>query len=85
MKIDLERRIVQLTQKIKGIPKEEVADIVELASNNEWGLALDTLCFQLDECNLKITIEQYNEIMNLGREMHMEESLWLVLKRLVRG
>ena len=83
MKNNLEKRIIKLVQQIKHIPAKEKEDIIEFASNNEWGLALDTLCFQIDEHDISISKEEYQEIMNLGMSLNMEESIWIGLKRLI--
>ena len=84
MEKNLEERIIKLVQGINGIPEVEKVDIIEFASHNEWGLALDTLCFQLDEHDILITKEDYQEIARLGNSMDMQESIWIGLKRLIK-
>lgn len=84
MERNLEERIIELVQGMNDIPEAEKMDIIEFASHNEWGLALDTLSFQLDEHDILITNEDYQEIARLGDSMNMQESIWIGLKRLIK-
>lgn len=81
---DIVRRIEKLVQRINAIPADGRRYVIELAYHNEWGLALDTLCFQIDEHDISITNEDYKEIVSLGNIMNMEESIWTELKRLIK-
>ncbi len=84
MKESIEGRIVKLTQSITNLPEKDKKEIIEIADYREWGLALDELCFIVDDLNINITKDQYKEISSLGTDMGMEEFIWVGLKRLIK-
>ncbi len=80
---NVEDRVIGLAKKIEKLSEEDHQNIIDLAEHNEWGVALDSLCHQLYEYDIKITKSDYDEICGLGKEMGMNVDEWLFLKELV--
>ena len=74
-----ERLLIELTRQLgPALEKAGVdpANLEDFATHGEWGLALDTLLWALDEHAVVITPEQYAEIASLGAAMQMDPSGW---------
>ena len=84
MNNNLEKRIINLVNKISSLPEQDKKNIIEFAENNEWGIALDTLCNQIYEYGIVITQSIYDEIVIIGNEMEMEYSTWDFLEELTK-
>jgi len=52
------------------------SNLEDLATHNEWGVALDALLWAIDEHALLLTPEQYQDVVSLGTAMHMDPSAW---------
>lgn len=83
MKDVLEKKILNLTEQINSLPEKDKKNVVEFVEHGEWGIALDTLCNQIYEHDLKITKTTYDEIEAVGKMMNMNESTWSFLKKLI--
>jgi hypothetical protein len=81
---NLEKKIISLAKKIKGLPEIDKKNVIEFAQNAEWGLALDVLCNQIYEHEIEITKETYEDIMKIANQMNMSKTAWEFLKELIR-
>jgi hypothetical protein len=59
------------------IPNKDTHDILEFLEHDEWGVAFEVLCSVIEQENLSINESQYNEIIDIGREMDMDDTLWV--------
>lgn len=62
---------------------EEVDEIRELLDNDEEDAALESLCEEIYENDVRITSDTYESIAEIGEELEMDESVWEGLKDLV--
>lgn len=66
------------------LPPQNVADANDLLDHREWGEALDLICTQLFEYDVKVTSGVYYRIKSVGEIMKMPQATWEILKELVR-
>ena len=83
MSKNLKNKIIDLLDRIEGLPELDRKNVIEFAQHNEWGIALDALCNQIYEHNLTISQEVYDEITKIGFAMRMDESEWSFLRELI--
>ncbi len=82
----LTAQLFELLNKVtKVLPMENVENITEFIDKREWGLAYETLCIQLYEYNIPITIKFYEAISSLGKSIGIPSSIWLPLRDLIIG
>ncbi|MDL2286052.1 MafI family immunity protein [Desulfococcaceae bacterium OttesenSCG-928-F15] len=62
----------------------EMAEVMEYLYHGEYGIALETLCFIIEDGKKPITQEIHELIDQLGTLMEMEKDLWKPLKALIR-
>lgn len=79
--IDYETEIIELANHIQGLPNK--GDIIEHATYNEWGVALDLLCYQIEDMEIKISKDTFDKIIQLAKSMEMEDEVWKPLEPLV--
>jgi hypothetical protein len=81
MKItEIEARLAEVLNRSKGsIPDEQLADMQDLNEHGEPGVALENFCTQLDEYDVAVPQELWNELRCLGEAMGLDESYWLTL------
>ena len=84
MNKDWEKKIIALAKKIKGLSARDKDSIIEFAIHREWGLALDTLCFQLYEYEVPITPEEFKEIKSLSEAIKINKKILILLKQLIK-
>ncbi len=61
--------IVKIYQ--RQFSKDRVKSIIELAQNNEHGIALENLCSEIYEHNLLITRDDFNKLKQMIDEMDL--------------
>lgn len=62
----------------------DLAEVMEYLDHGEYGIALETLCFIIEDEKKPITQKIYALIAQLGNLMEMEKDLWEKLKVLIR-
>lgn len=72
--------IKRLLDSINGIPIDDFNEINEFLEHDEWGLALEILCVVIKKENITISLEQFKEIEIIGKEMKMDDELWIGIK-----
>ena len=82
-KEDVKIRIKNLSNQIDMLPRDDISNIVMFLENNELGVALDTLCNQIYDNNIKISLHIYKSIEEIGNEMRMYDSNWTFLTKLI--
>lgn len=81
IEIKLSKLLIEVKNKL---PSNDVNIILEFIEHNEVGLAFETLCTQLYEYNVQISIEIYRELSFCGKSMKIEPDMWLSLKKLIK-
>lgn len=66
----------------KELPQEDVENIKDYITHNEWGLAYETLCTQLYEYNIRISPNFYEKMVLFGSSIKIDPSYWLPLNKL---
>ena len=74
---------VLLNEVTKVLSLEDIKNIREFIEKREWGLAYETLCVQVYEYNIPITIKFYETISSLGKSIGISSAIWLPLKELI--
>lgn len=77
------KEIVKLANRIKGLSEEDRENVIEYVEYNEFGVAYELLCTQLYEFDIKISIEDYELIKQIGKRMKLEPSEWTYLKEII--
>jgi len=68
----LERRILEFGNKFKGRLEDMWLEVaLDYVNYNEWGLAFETLCDYLVEYNVFISVEEYDEMIKLAKDMRL--------------
>lgn len=57
--------------------------INEFIEHNEWVLAFETLCYQINHYRLEISQEYYDKIASLGKNLGLELEDWSFLEKLI--
>lgn len=72
--MNYEIEIISIVNEYRGkLSDGEVNNIIDLAKHNEWGVALDILCTQIIEYNLKISPNSFQKIEQMAKEMGLDE------------
>ncbi|MCW3111007.1 MAG: hypothetical protein JWQ09_5513 [Segetibacter sp.] len=80
----IENRLLDLLKETSTqLTSEDIMLISEFIEHNEWGLAYETLCTQLDEYNAQISSATYEKITDLAKVMNIDSIIWQSLKNLV--
>lgn len=62
---------------------DELAEVMEFVDHNEFGIALESLCFILEDGKKPITKKIYDRIDQLGILMEMDKDTWKNLQALI--
>mgnify|MGYP001405832717 CR=1 FL=1 len=81
MRNNIENEILNLANEFTLLPKEDYENIKMFINNNEAGEAFETLCSQLFEKDIKISLQTYNTIEKIGISIGMSDSSWAYLQR----
>lgn len=81
MRNNIENEILNLANEFTLLPKEDYENIKMFINNNEAGEAFETLCSQLFEKDIKISLQTYNTIEKIGISIGMSDSSWTYLQR----
>jgi hypothetical protein len=65
------------------LTQDELKEVGDFIEAGEYGVALETLCSILTEELKEVPQEKYQQIMELGQAMGIEEENWLQLRSLV--
>lgn len=68
-------RILRIAENVL-LPAQDINEIAEYLSYNEWGIAFEILCTSITDNKIIIRKAQYDEIESIGAEMEMDNSLW---------
>jgi hypothetical protein len=60
-------------------PEDEIDKIEQLVQVGEWKVALENLCTQLCEYDVKLPKDVLSAISELGREVGVDERYWSAL------
>jgi len=80
----IENEIKELVKEIINLPTADKNNVIMYAENKEYGVAIDTLCNQLYEYNINISISIFNKIENIAKEMDIPISTWDFLKEIIK-
>ena len=72
------RVMVELANKYQ-LPQRDTDFIIEYLSYNENGIAFEALCGAIEAEKIMIATCDYNLIVSLGKQMKMDENLWVAL------
>lgn len=64
----------------KDLSSEDVLNILEFIDNNEWGVAFETLCTQIDENEIPITKEFFHRLEDYAKKIKLNDSTFNFLK-----
>lgn len=78
------REITFMISEVPELPQSDKEHILDFLEAGEWGLALDTLCSQIDENDLRISEGLYQRIQEVGSKMGMDVLQWDFLRRLIK-
>lgn len=78
--MDIGNGIKKILVSVNGIPNKDTHDILEFLEHGEWGVAFEVLCSVIEQENLSINAAQYNEIIDIGHDMDMDDTLWVRIK-----
>jgi hypothetical protein len=73
------RRFRTILDSLSEFPADEVDKVDRLIQAGELSVALENLCTQLYEFDIKVPTELLTLIAQLGRELKVDESYWSVL------
>jgi hypothetical protein len=71
-----EHTIQVIGQFVERLPAEFIDDCRSLARHNEWGLAIENLCTQLYECDVRPSALELDEIRRLAESAGLKEDTW---------
>ena len=77
---ELRALLSELTEKLQ---KDDFNIINELIDNREWGIAIETLCTQIYEYDIKISPEFYEKLASFAKSLNMQSTIWLPLRKLI--
>jgi len=83
----LERRILEFGNKFRGRLEDVWLEVaLDYINYNEWGLAFDTLCDYLVEYDVLLSMEEYDEMIRLAKDMELslDNGNFKYLKYLIR-
>ncbi|PIE24620.1 MAG: hypothetical protein CSA62_01970 [Planctomycetota bacterium] len=65
------------------LSEEEVDEIRELVEKDEEDAALESLCEELYENDVRISADVFETIEDIGKEMALDSSIWAKLQDLI--
>jgi hypothetical protein len=65
------------------ISNDAVELIHEFIIYGEWGLAYETICDQIYENDIQISQLIFDRILETGKLMHIDKSVWTPLEKLI--
>jgi hypothetical protein len=78
----LEQNLLSLLEQLKSTLSPQTYEFgLESIGANEFGITLDAICDELEECGVLVPPKVYEQIETLGRMMEMPEETWLKLPR----
>lgn len=73
--MNVEMKIKSIVEHISGLPKRDLLIVLEYLEYNEWGLALDHLCYTLDEEDIQISEPIFQQIKDVSIQMGIWENI----------
>jgi hypothetical protein len=71
--MNYELEIINITKEYNGkLPQSDIDSIVVLASHREWGVALENLCTQIYEYELKVSKQSFFKIKEMITKMKLD-------------
>lgn len=80
---NIKNEMIELVDGLDLLPRSDYNNIIMYIENNEYGEALDTLCCQIFENNIRISIHKYENIVRVGSSIGMPDSTWSFLIELI--
>jgi len=74
-----------LATELKSLPRADFDNVLMFLENNELGEALDTLCSQIFENDLKISKNMYMTIEKIGTELGISTDIWSFLNQQINS
>ncbi len=73
----INKTILQLTTAMEDkLPGQDIEKITEMLENNEFGLALDILCTQIYEYDIKVDEQFYEDVKKVAEMMNIAKDSW---------
>lgn len=82
--MDYDTVIREILKEMNQIPKKDFESIDEYLENNEWGIAVETLCAVIRDENIEITSSNLNKIKLISEEMELESYSWKEIENNVK-
>lgn len=73
-----------LKEVIKDLSENDVRQIIEFIEHSERGIAFETLCTQIVEYDIPLSLQFYEKATQVGLSMGIEPVYWLALKKLIQ-
>ena len=74
--MNYEKELLSITNDYRDLlPDQNITNIIELATRNEWGEAIEVLCTQLFEYDIKVSLKNYAILERMIKEIGLEMSL----------
>lgn len=72
-----------LDEKRNDLPLNVTNQIAEYIDHDEWGIAFEGLCDQLEEYQIPLDSKYYMRLEHVAKLMEIDSSYWLPLKELI--
>ena len=80
MDINNKTIVIELIESFRGrLHDDWLNEYLGDASCGEWGMALENLCFQLEEFDISVTVQQYEIIRTACERMKIDPQRWKCL------
>lgn len=73
-------KIQEIAQKI-GLKIHVLEEIEELLLHDEWGMAYETLCSEIQEEKLQVSRDIYSQIVYIGKDLEIDPWYWEEIKK----
>ncbi len=73
------RRFHLVMDSLVDFPEDEIDKVEQLVQVGEWRIALENLCTQLYEYDVKLPKDVLTTTTEIGREVGVDERYWSVL------
>jgi hypothetical protein len=74
--MNYEKELLSITDDYRDLlPDQNITSIIELATHNEWGEAIEVLCTQLFEYDIKVSLKNYAILEEMIKEIGLDMNL----------
>ena len=82
--IDVESTLTLLLNRLADrLSDADVQNIQDYLTHNEWGLSFEILCNILRRVGCHLSLEEYQLLTGMGKQMQIDSAYWLPLKEAV--